>query len=73
MLGITLTELLLGLLLLPLFGSITALPSGSTETSVLIFISFVFAVFLIVLIGIIETIFYTNEKRHGIYGVTIWK
>ncbi len=73
MLGITLTELLLGLLLLPLFGSITALPPGSTETSVLIFISFVFAVFLLVLIWIMEAIFYANEKRHGFYGVTTWK
>lgn len=34
---------------------------------------FLFATFLIILIGIIETIFYANEKRHGIYGVTIWK
>lgn len=73
MLGVTLIGLLLGVLLLPLFGSISALPPGSTEPFILIFISFLFATFLIVLIGIIETIFYANEKRHGIYGMTIWK
>ena len=71
--GITLAGLLFGILLLPLFGSISALPPDSTEPFVLIFISFAFAMFLVVLIGIIETIYYAIEKRQGFYGVCKWK
>jgi len=71
--GITLAGLLFGILLLPLFGSISALPPDSTEPFVLIFISFAFAMFLVVLIGIIETIYYAIEKRQGFCGVCKWK
>lgn len=47
--------------------------SGSTEPSVLIFITFLFAIFMIVLIWIIEAIFYAVDKRQGFYGVNKWK
>ncbi len=73
MLGITLLEFGLGTLLLPLFDSIDLLPPGSTDPYILIFISCVFAVFLIMIIWIIEALYYAIERRHGFYGVTTWK
>lgn len=72
-LGTTMIGLRLGTLLLPLFGSIPLLPPDSTAPSVLVFTSYLWAVFIIMLICIVELIFYANEKRDGSYGIKIWK
>lgn len=73
LLGTTLLGLGLGVLMLPLFGSIDLLPPGSTDPFVLIFISFMFAVFLILLCWSLEAIFYAVEKKKGFYGIRTWK
>lgn len=72
-LGTSLLGITLGLLLLPLFGSAALLPADATPVSILIFISYLWAVFMFAVIAVAEGIYYGNEKRRGYYGVRILK
>ena len=72
-LGASLLGITLGVFLLSLFGSARLLPADATPASVLIFISYLWALFMFAVIAIVEGIYYANEKRLGYYGVRILK